>query len=167
MTNFPKLFSGTNLFRYRFQDFFPVPNFSDTSFTDTGTHYKFSKFLNKNQFWYQIFRIPAPRLFPVPNLFRYRFRYHQEKGKFLVQVHHTLVIMKPSLGKKSFNTNPSNRIRKRCFVGLAMYIMVVAWVHKGEDKCCCQNLWPSKAWDHHELPRWSFIHAFKDGQIYL
>ena len=49
-------FSGTKFFRYRFRDFFPVPNFSDTgSDTFSGT-----------------------------NFFRYRFRYHQKNEKFPV-----------------------------------------------------------------------------------
>ena len=53
----------------------------------SGTHYKPSKFLNfgeENQFWnqiftniffwYQIFSIPIPVLFPGAKFFRYRFR---------------------------------------------------------------------------------------------
>ena len=63
-----KTFSGTKFFRYRFRDFFPVPNFSDTG-SDT--------FLR-----YQIFPIPVPRLFSGTNFFRYRFRYHQKNEKF-------------------------------------------------------------------------------------
>ena len=61
-------FSGTKFFRYRFRDFFPVLNFSDTG-SDT--------FLR-----YQIFPIPVPRLFSGTNFFRYRFRYHQKNEKF-------------------------------------------------------------------------------------
>ena len=85
------LFSGTKFFRYRFRDFFPIPNLTDTGsdttrkmnnsryrhLNGTGTHYKSSKFLNfgnENQFRYQIFPIPVPRLFPGTKFFRYRFR---------------------------------------------------------------------------------------------
>ena len=63
-----KTFSGTKFFRYRFRDFFPVLNFSDTG-SDTF-------------FRYQIFPIPVPILFSGTKLFRYRFRYHQKKEKF-------------------------------------------------------------------------------------
>ena len=63
-----KTFSGTKFFRYRFRDFFPVPNFSDTG-SDTLLRY-------------QIFPIPVPRLFSGTNFFRYRFRYHQKNEKF-------------------------------------------------------------------------------------
>ena len=55
-----KISSGTKFFQYRFRDFFPVPNFSET---DSETFFR-----------YQIFSIPIPRLFSVPNFFRYRFR---------------------------------------------------------------------------------------------
>ena len=50
-------------------------------------------FGDENQFWYQNFPIPVPRLFSDTNLFRYRFRYHQKKRyhqKFPVPVSHTL-----------------------------------------------------------------------------
>ena len=47
-----KFSSGTNFFRYRFRDFFPVPNLSDTG--------------SKIFFRYQIFPIPVRRLFLVP-----------------------------------------------------------------------------------------------------
>ena len=99
----PRLFSDTKFDRYRFRDFFPVPNFSDTGsdttrkmknsryrhLNSTGTHYKSSKFLNfgnKNQFRYQIFPIPVPRLFSGTKFFRYRFRYHHKNEKFSVPV---------------------------------------------------------------------------------
>ena len=42
----PVLFSGTKFFRYRFRDFFPIPNF-----TDTGS---------ETFFRYQFFPIPVP-----------------------------------------------------------------------------------------------------------
>ena len=94
-------FYGTKFVRYRFRDFFPIPNFTDTGSeafsgttffrywfwyyqkiwkipgTNTGTHSKYSKFLNfgdKNQFQYQIFPIPVPRLFSCTNFFRYRLQ---------------------------------------------------------------------------------------------
>ena len=41
-----RLFSGTKFFRYRFRDFFPVPNFSDTG--------------SETFFRYQFFSIPVP-----------------------------------------------------------------------------------------------------------
>ena len=63
-------FSGTKFFRYRFRDFFPVPNFSDTG--------------SETFFRYQFFPIPVPRLFSGTNFFRYRFRYHQKNEKFPV-----------------------------------------------------------------------------------
>ena len=51
-----RLFSGTKFFRYRFRDFFPVPNFSDTG--------------SETFFRYQFFSIPVPippeKQFPVP-----------------------------------------------------------------------------------------------------
>ena len=42
----PRPFSGTKFFRYRFRDFFPVPNFSDTG--------------SETFFRYQFFPIPVP-----------------------------------------------------------------------------------------------------------
>merc|ERR1712037_936459 len=63
-------FSGTKFFRYRFRDFFPVPNFSDTG--------------SETFFRYQFFPIPVPRLFSVTNFFRYRFRYHKKNEQFPV-----------------------------------------------------------------------------------
>ena len=42
----PVLFSDTKFYRYRFRDFFPIPNF-----TDTGS---------ETFFRYQIFPIPVP-----------------------------------------------------------------------------------------------------------
>ena len=87
-------FFGTKFFQYQFQNFFPIPNFTNTCsktffwyeifpvppekmknsgyqyLYDTATHYKSSKFLNfsdENQFRYEIFPIPVPTLFPVPN----------------------------------------------------------------------------------------------------
>ena len=44
----PVLFSGTKFFRYRFRDFFPIPNF-----TDTGS---------ETFFRYHIFPIPREKL---------------------------------------------------------------------------------------------------------
>merc|ERR1712105_206797 len=41
-----RLFSGTKFFRYRFRDFFPVPNFYDTG--------------SETFFRYQFFSIPVP-----------------------------------------------------------------------------------------------------------
>ena len=70
--------SGTKFFRYRFRDFFPVPNFSDTG--------------SETFFRYQIFPIPVPRLFSGTNFFRYRFRYHQKYEKFPIPVRRTLLI---------------------------------------------------------------------------
>ena len=80
-------FFGIKFFRYWSRDIFPVPNFSDTTrkmknsryrhLNGTGTHYKSSKFLNfgnENQFRYQIFPIPVPRLFSGTKFCRYRFR---------------------------------------------------------------------------------------------
>ena len=53
-----KISSGTKFFQYRFRDFFPVPNFSET---DSETFFR-----------YQIFSIPIPglffqyQIFPIP-----------------------------------------------------------------------------------------------------
>ena len=68
-----KISSGIKFFRYRFRDFFPVPNFSDTG---SETFYR-----------YQIWPIPVPRLFSGTNL----FRYYQKNEKFPVPVRHTLI----------------------------------------------------------------------------
>jgi len=65
--NFIKI-SGTKFFRYRFCNFFPVLNSSDTG--------------SKTFFRYQIFPIPVPRLFSGTNFFWYRFRHHQKYEKF-------------------------------------------------------------------------------------
>merc|ERR1719237_1949243 len=90
-------FFGTNFFRYRFRDFFPVPNFTDIGSDTTRQNEKFpvpvpiryryplyifkiTKFCRyrfRYFFRYQIFPIPVPRLFfryqifpiPVPKLF--------------------------------------------------------------------------------------------------
>ena len=97
---FPRLFSSTKFDRYRFQDFFPVQNFFRYRFryhkkkwkisgSCTGTHYKSSKFKNfgdKNQLRYQIFPIPVPRLFLVPNLSDTGSDTTRKNEKFLVPV---------------------------------------------------------------------------------
>ena len=50
-----RLFSGTKFFRYRFRDFFPGPNFSDTG--------------SETFFRYQFFPIPPKNeIFPVPGI---------------------------------------------------------------------------------------------------
>ena len=54
----PVLFFGTKYFRYRFRDFFPIPNFTDTGF----------------------------ETFPGTKFFRYQFRYHLNKENFPVPV---------------------------------------------------------------------------------
>ena len=102
----PRLFSHTKFYRYRFRDFFPVPNFSDTGSDTTRKNeqfpvpvprryryplqiFKIPKFVRQNSvpvpnffryryryfFRYQIFPIPVPRLFSGTKFFRYRFRY--------------------------------------------------------------------------------------------
>ena len=83
----PVLFSGTKFFRYRFRDFFPVPNFTDTG-SETFFRYlifpipvpilcpgtKFFRYWFRYFFRYQIFPIPVPRLFSGTKFFRYQFR---------------------------------------------------------------------------------------------
>ena len=89
-------FSGTKFFRYRFRDFFPVPNFSDTgSETFSGT-----------------------------NFFRYRFRYHQKNEKNPVPVRHTLVKTNMDYNLKMDGHLPFDHLpifwRKNPFLGCPM-----------------------------------------------
>ena len=66
LTPVPRLFSGTKFCRYRFRDFFPVPNFSDTG--------------SETFFQYQIFLILVLGLLSCTNL----FGYHPKIKKILV-----------------------------------------------------------------------------------
>ena len=74
----PVLFSGTKFFRYRFRDFFPVPNF-----TDTGS---------ETFFRYQFFPIPVPIPPEKINNSPYQYRY-------LYGTHHKSLV--PNFGNEN------------------------------------------------------------------
>ena len=89
-----RYFFGTKFFQYRFRDFFPLPNSTDTG-SETFCRYQF-------------FQIPVPRLFPVPicsdttkKMKNSRYR------EFPVPVRHTLV---PNDKKKSPNLECTGQI---------------------------------------------------------
>ena len=77
-----------------------VPKILNDTDTDTFSGTIYFQYRYRYFFWYQIFLIPVPKLstdtkfdryrfrdfFPVPNFFRYRFRYHHKNEKFSVPV---------------------------------------------------------------------------------